>query len=171
MIRWPDQLVDLLVPIEDVRQHPDNPNNGDAELIAEMIEVHGFYAPVAVQRSTGYILAGNHRYEALLSLDATSIPVVYLDVDDEGATRILLGDNKSSRVARLDPAAEYRLLLALAETDLGLLATGSHPGDLTRLARFTGDLPPDLPGEGAGPSGSPGHGMAHKCPHCGGYFG
>ena len=81
-IDFHSSLLDLLVPIEQVQQHPLNPNNGDMDAVVDSILGNGFYNPVVVQRSTGYIVAGNTRYAALLSLVETVIPVVYADIDD-----------------------------------------------------------------------------------------
>lgn len=123
-VRFHPALKDLLVPINLVHPHPDNPNNGDSDAIAVSIEVNGMYRPVEIQASTGYILAGNTTYAACLELGATEIPVVWLDVDDETALRILLGDNQLARLARMDRALELPLLERLMDTDLQLLGTG-----------------------------------------------
>lgn len=126
-VRFHEELLPLLVPADRLMQYPDNPNNGDIDAIAESIEVNGCYRPVIAQRSTGYIVAGNHTYAALLSLGATEIPVVWLDVDDEQALRVLLGDNELARLAVIDQGLLTPLLEALLETDRALLGTGYSP--------------------------------------------
>jgi len=123
-VRFHPDLAPLLVDINLVRPHPNNPNNGDDGEIAVSIEVNGMYRPIEVQMSTGHILAGNTTYAACLMLDSEMIPVVWLDVDDEAATRILLGDNQLARLARMDPGLLQPQIEALLETELKLLGTG-----------------------------------------------
>ena len=82
------------------------------------------YRPIYVQLSTGYILAGNTTYAACLRLGSLRIPVVWLDVDDETALRILLGDNELARLAIVDQGLLAPLVERLLETELRLLGTG-----------------------------------------------
>ncbi len=121
--RFPKDLLPLLVPIESVTQHPENPRNGDVDKIVESIQVHGFLAPVIVQASTGHIVAGNHRYQALHALGETRIPVVRQDMSDEQALRYLVADNATSDAAQWDEAAYVALLAQLQDTEQGLLGT------------------------------------------------
>lgn len=137
-LRFHDLSVEM-VPITAVGQHPENPNNGEVDAIAASIEVNGYYSPVVVQRSTGRILAGNHRYVALLDLGANEIPVIYVDVDDEAALRILLADNRTAALARIDDALLTPLLDRLAASEDGLLGTGYEGWDDPPLA----PLPPE----------------------------
>jgi hypothetical protein len=132
MVQYHADLAPLLTDIDTVTQWPKNYNNGDVEEIAASIEINGMYRPIYVQRSTGYILAGNHTWEACKSLGATLIPVVYLDVDDTTAKRVAIGDNEIARLARPDNAALLELLEDLAATD-SLLGTGMTQRDLLQL--------------------------------------
>lgn len=123
-VRYHPALQPLLCDVNLVRPHPENPNNGDQEAIEGSIEVNGMYRPVEAQLSTGYVLAGNTTYAACLALEAEVLPVVWLDVDDEAAVRILLGDNQLARLARMDHGLLQPHLEALLDTDLRLLGTG-----------------------------------------------
>jgi hypothetical protein len=125
-----------LVPIETVSQHPQNPNNGDVEVVADSILAHGFYNPVVVQKSTGRIVAGNTRYAALLSLGETQIPVVSVDISDEQALRILIVDNRTSELGVRDGHELAALLRQLDASDEGLMGTGYTPDDYTELRRL-----------------------------------
>lgn len=87
-----------------LREHPDNPNRGDMATIEESLEVNGWFGAVIAQKSTGYVLAGNHRFRAAVERGAKEIPVVWKDVDDEAAMRIMLADNQTAR--RADPNEE-----------------------------------------------------------------
>lgn len=95
--------------------HPQNPNRGDVEKIRESVDKNGWYGVVTVQKSTGYILAGNHRFFAAAGAKAPEIPAVVRDVDDETALRILLADNAIARRATLDEAKVAELLEGLED--------------------------------------------------------
>lgn len=127
-----DSLEGLLVPIDVVQQHPDNYNNGDLDKIIESIEINGMYRPLYVQKSTGYIMAGNHTWEACKHLGAQTVPALYLDVDDATAKRIMLADNRIAALAAPDPALLVNLLNQVQETD-SLLGTGWVDRDLDAL--------------------------------------
>lgn len=122
-VRFHEQVTHLLVDIDEVKRHPDNPREGDVDAIVESIEVNGFIAPVIVQKSTGYIVAGNHRYEALLALGETRIPVIQVDVDDQMAKRYLIADNRTSDLGRYDEQALVAALLDLQASEIGLAGT------------------------------------------------
>lgn len=100
-----------------LREHPKNPNKGVEETIDESIDENGWYGAVVAQKSTGYILAGNHRYRVAKEKGATEIPVIWKDVDDETAVKILLVDNKSTRDGELDEAILEELLSGLETLD------------------------------------------------------
>lgn len=123
-VKFHPDLEPLLVDINLVRPHPENPSSGDEDEIVTSIEVNGMYRPIYVQQSTCYILAGNTTYAACMNLRALRIPVIWLDVDDEQALRILLGDNELARLAIVDRALLNPLVSRLLETEMRLLGTG-----------------------------------------------
>lgn len=125
-VKFHPDLEPLLVDINLLRPHPDNPSSGDEDEIVTSIEINGMYRPIYVQMSTHFILAGNTTYAACMNLGALRIPVVWLDVDDEAALRILLGDNELARLAIVDRALLSPLVARLLETELKLLGTGYH---------------------------------------------
>src|SRR5690606_25237704 len=114
----------------------------------ESIEHNGFYGVVVVQRSTGYILAGNHRYLAARHAGATEIPVAWVDVDDDEALRILLADNRTNDLASYDNHALAELLQGLM-TETGTLDGTGYGGDA--LDELLADLEPTLPEPGDAP--------------------
>jgi ParB-like chromosome segregation protein Spo0J len=124
-----------------VRPHPSNPRNGDVDAIAASILANGYIAPIIAQKSTGHILAGNHRYHALLSLGADVAPVIWVDVDEQAATRYLLADNRTSDLGQYDNAQLVELLEQLAEQD-DLMGSGYNEHDLEAL-RALAEIEPD----------------------------
>ena len=103
---------------------PDNPRSGDLNTLKESINKNGFYQPVVVQRSTGIVIAGNHRKQALEDLGATEIPAVFVDCTDIEATRIALADNRTSDLAFYDDHQLLDLLNELMTKGNGLEGTG-----------------------------------------------
>lgn len=147
-VRFADGLWPLMVPIDSIQQHPQNYNNGDLDAIIESITVNGFMSPLIVQKSTGYILAGNHRWQAMHALGATQIPVVMADVSNDRATRYLLADNRTASLAVVDEAAQFALLRELAESDEGLIGTGFDQNSYDALLMDLAN--PEGIGEGEG---------------------
>lgn len=153
-VRFAPSLTPLLVSIDKVRQHPDNPNNGDDENLVESIQTNGFVTAITVDENTGYIVAGNTRYRALLALGATQIPVIWENWDAEGAVRYMIGDNASSRRAVMDQAALLALLAQLAETEKGLTGTSIHQDEYERMMLDYANALNETPeGEGFGGMG------------------
>ena len=169
-VRWHD-LNYVEVPISAVRQHPQNPNNGDDEEVAVSMQRNGVYKGISAQRSTGYIVEGHTRYVALLSLGSSVIWVNWLDVDDEEALRILLVDNESARKAHMDMVMLGEILEEVHAADpiVGLLGTGYDPAYLERLRDIQMDSPLDFDEEQFAKQRSTGH--AITCPRCGHEFG
>ena len=97
-------------PVESIKPHPKNPRRGDVDAIAESIQKNGFFGVIVVQKSTGFILAGNHRYLAAVKLGMTHVPVHFIDADDARAERILLADNRTADRATYDPDVLFALL-------------------------------------------------------------
>lgn len=150
MVRFADGVKPLLVPIDRVRQHPSNPNNGDVDAIIESIQINGFFTAITVDQDTGYILAGNHRYQALHALGATEIPVIWTKQDPASATRILVADNRLGQMAQMDNAALAELLQDLQETETGLAGSGFDDDSLQALlAQVALDQEAEI-GEGQG---------------------
>jgi hypothetical protein len=129
---WNDRGVED-VPVSEIAEHPDNVNLGNVESIKESIRVNGFYAPLLVQASTGYILVGNHRFRAARELGLVTIPAIFMDVEDEQAMRIMLADNRTARLGHDDLTALEAALTQLAESEKGLLGSGYTHLDLSKL--------------------------------------
>ena len=123
------------VALDKLKPHPRNPRQGDVGAIHESITENGFYGALVVQKSTGYILAGNHRWKAAKEAGLKRLPVLYVDVDDDRALRILLADNRTNDLAAYDePALAAMLKGILAETDT-LAGTGYDADALDALLR------------------------------------
>lgn len=121
------------VSIDAITAHPANPRRGDLDAITDSITAHGFFGACVVQRSSGHILIGNHRWLAARAAGETSVPVLYVDVDDEVARRIMVADNRTAELASWDMAALHAVLSELSGTEDGLGGIGFTEDDLAAL--------------------------------------
>lgn len=129
-------LIPHLKSIYDIRPHPDNPNEGDVDAIAESILINGMYKGVTVQKSTGYIIEGEHRYLALLQIGETMIPVYEDDVDDNAAKRIMLADNSIAARSERIPGRLHRVMTDVIEEQDSLAGTGYDRDEYASLSRM-----------------------------------
>lgn len=118
------------IPVGEVQLHPDNAKLGDVPAIAESIDRNGFYGALVAQRSTGYILVGNHRWLAAREQGLERIPVIWVDCNADEARRIMVADNRTSELGEFD----MEKLTSLLETfDGDLAGTGYSIDDLQDL--------------------------------------
>lgn len=122
-----------------IQRHPANPRRGDHDAIVKSIRNNGVYSPIKVQRSTGYVLAGNHTLDAILDQGGTSAPWVWLDVDDAEARRIMLDDNHVGELGGYDDRMLLESLRA-AQAAGDLLDTSYVAEDLLSLERSVANL-------------------------------
>lgn len=121
------------VPLSLLKPHPRNVNQADFGAIQESIEANGFYGAIVANKRTNHILAGNHRYAVAKQSHFDTIPVIWVDVDAEEELRIMLADNRLTRLGMDDQAQLAALLAELVDTDTGLIGTGFDGDDLDRL--------------------------------------
>lgn len=121
-----------MVAASAIRPHPRNPRHSDVGGLVQLIRANGFYGRCVVQRSSGHILVGNHRYLAAREAGLTQIPVEWVDVDDEQALRILVADNRSSDLANYNDVLLAELLQEQRVRG-GLDGTGFDDAALDRL--------------------------------------
>lgn len=147
------------LPEEELAYYPGNSRRGDEDKIDESIGENGFFAPLTVQKSTGYILIGNHRFKVGKErYGFTTFPCILVDVDDRAALKINLADNGSSDAATFDKEAHLELLRSL-EGDYW----GSTTDEDTVKALEAALNPDDEEDEGAGDLGVE---PLVLCPNC-----
>lgn len=129
-------LVVEMVDPSTLTQHPDNPNSGDMDAIEESVRVNGLYQPIIVQRSSRHIIAGNHRWMVAVKHGLPEMPVIFLDVTDEEAARIMLADNRTARLGHDDESQLLDLLDTLRGTDNGYAGTGYDHTDYMALVEL-----------------------------------
>jgi len=103
------------VPINQIKNHPDNPRIGNIEAITESLETHGQYRPVVANKQTKHILAGNHTVKAARKLGWKNVNVQWVDVDEKTELAILLADNRLSDLATYDEQTLIDLLTKMPD--------------------------------------------------------
>jgi hypothetical protein len=132
------------VAIDLLKHHPRNANQGDVEAIKKSLAVNGWYGSVVVNTGTKHILAGNHRVMAAKALGWETVPVQWVDVTPEEELRILVVDNRTTRIGQDDSTKITDILAELANTPIGLDGTGYSSDDLDALIDgLTGELEPE----------------------------
>lgn len=137
-----DQQYDPATPVGKLKEHPDNPRQGDDQAVASSVEANGFFGAIMVQRSTGYVIAGNTRLRVARAQGAKKVPAFWLDVDDDTARRILLADNRVGDLAHYDEAALLDLLQNMGTLD-GTGYTDADLDDLLATLQEAGHAQPD----------------------------
>jgi hypothetical protein len=132
------------VAIDLLKHHPRNANQGDVEAIKKSLAINGWYGSVVVNTNTKHILAGNHRVMAAKALGWDTVPVQWVDVTPEEELRILVVDNRTTRIGQDDSTKITDILAELANTPIGLDGTGYSSDDLDALIDgLTGELEPE----------------------------
>ncbi len=89
-----------MIPVDLMRPHPDNPNDGDEQALAESIDENGFFGACTVwphpdEEGAFQIIGGEHRWREACRRGQLELPcLVQLDIDHVTAVRILLADNE-----------------------------------------------------------------------------
>lgn len=140
----------VTVSIESIFTHPENPRKGDVVAISESLKELQQFAPLIIQRNTSYILAGNHTYQAAVLLGWQTIDVIYIDVDDDTAIRILLAANRTADLGGYDEMLLLSILADIREEDEDLLlGTGYSTEDVDELLADALNFMPEDDGQDA----------------------
>lgn len=124
------EIAHLATPIGEVSEWPGNPRRGDQADIAAKLTRFGQYQAILVQRSSSRIVVGNNRWQAARDrLGWTHMAMVFLDVDDDTAAKMLAADNKASDLGTYDKGLLAEFLNGLD----GLDGTGWDFDDLDDL--------------------------------------
>lgn len=121
-------------PVADLRTYHRNPRQGDTTAIADSLRVNGQYKPVVVNRGThtgrpAEVLAGNHTLKAARDIGWDDLAVVWVDVDEDQAARIVAVDNRTGDLGGYDERLLAELLGDLDDLD----GTGYTEADLAAM--------------------------------------
>lgn len=147
-------------------EHPKNARDGDEVAIADSIRANGFYGALVVQRSTKFILAGNHRFRVgSRDFGMTEFPVAWFDGPEDVALKILYADNRTGDLASYDEEKLLAGLQELQKIEGGLEGSGFDAKDLEKIENSL--KPPTPPAELSPPATTT---FVKTCPSCGHKF-
>ena len=118
-----------LVDVTKLKGYDKNPRKGNVKAIAESLQTNSQYRPIVVQKNSMKILAGNHTWRAAKELGWKKIAVVFVDVDDDQAKRIVLADNRTNDLAEYDNEILAELLKDLGDS----VGTGYSEDDMNAI--------------------------------------
>ena len=117
--------------ISSLKTYPGNPRVADIHKLAKSLE-SGQFEPLVVQKSTRYILAGNHRAQAAAEvLGWTHVDIWVIDVDDDLAREIVIKSNRLGEISGYDVTKNAELLSAAADAGADLESLGYDYGSFT----------------------------------------
>lgn len=136
-----------------------NPRRGDIEAIKKSLKANGWYGTAVVRKKDRMILVGNHRTEAATQVGIPGIDVVWVDVDDAHAERMIMVDNRTNDLAGYDQLILNSMLADMRARE-NLIGTGFTEDQIDKML-----APPTPPSEfvqfGANIK------TDHRCPKCG----
>ena len=125
------------VSLSELKRYPSNPREGDIGAITESLRILGQYRPIVVNKRNNQILKGNHTAAGATALGWTEIAVVWVDVDNEQAARIVLADNRIADKATYDNEMLVTAVSALKSLD----GSGFDSEDLADLSKGNDSQP------------------------------
>ena len=150
-------LDDLKPDTRNARQH----DQRNIEAIRKSLVGFGQVEPLVVQKSTGKVIGGNGRVEAMRLLGMDSADVVEVDVDDNQALALGLALNRTAELASWDFETLSGIFEDLKASDFALDKLGWDPDELATImtAEWKPDAEAELPDrddDGDGTESSPG---------------
>ena len=154
MSEKPEKLRIEYMDLEDIQPATRNPKRHEVEEIKQSIRRFGFVDVPAINETTGRMVKGHGRKEALVELQTAGedaprrilvkggkwmVPVlrgVAFDTDEE-AEAYLLADNRLSDIGGYDEAELARVLADIAKTAQGLAGTGYTNEQLDSMLRLS----------------------------------
>ncbi len=140
---------DEVVAIDRLTPHPKKNNvhpDRQIELLARIIMVTGWRAPITVSTLSGFVTKGHGKLAAALFAGFGAAPVEYQHYADEAAELSdLLADNKIAELSYLDEERTRALLIDLKEYGADFELAGFELAEVDRILTFgtRGKIDPD----------------------------
>lgn len=175
---------DKIVPLEDMKPNPKNPNKHPREqidLLVKIIQTQGWRQAVKVSTRSGLIVSGHGRFEAA-KLIGCPVPVDFQDYpgeDEELAD--LLADNRIAELAELDKAALAGIFQGIDAASIDASLTGYTGEEIDHILQAVSDSLSEDDFEHFFEDAEPKEDeikeaadvkmpMRVQCPHCGEWF-
>jgi hypothetical protein len=123
-----------VVPIDSIRPHPQNPNNGDQERIDASLAAHGQFRTVILSEDN-VLLAGNHTYAGKMAKGDKKIAVIQLPLQHDApqAMEIMVADNHIGRKGKDDKGIMEAVLGVIRESQGDLIGSGFTDTEYEKL--------------------------------------
>ena len=166
------------VRLDDIHLDLANTNSHNAknlEAIASSLTRFGQVEPLVVQKSTGRVIGGNGRLEAMKALGMTECDIVEVDFDSTQSTALSIALNRTAELSEWDDDALMRTLESLRDDGVPVEAAGFSDAELdAMLAGVGGDADKDdsdsSVDDAEPPSEFPEHDESieteYRCPKC-----
>ena len=152
---------DKMVKVESLKVHPRNPNTHSPKqinLLAKIIDHHGFRNSIIVSNRSGFIVSGHGRLEASNMLGLKEVPVDFQDFDNvKDELAYLVADNRIAELAEIDKSELADIIGDIDSGDYDLELTGFELETVEEL--MTACPPPELDDETES--------KTKHCPNCG----
>ena len=140
------------LPLDELQEAPRNPKQHEIEAIQASMRRFGFVAVPAINETTGRMVAGHGRKEALVAMEAAGeapprrivvkngdwyVPVlrgVAFETDEE-AEAYLLADNRLTEIGGNDEALLAEMLGEMKNLDGGLVGVGYSDEDVAKMLK------------------------------------
>lgn len=122
------------VPISELRPNPKNPNKHSEEQIERLmasLSLDGQTRPVLARKANQMLIAGHGVHTAARRLGWTEIGVIFMDIDQARADRIMLSDDRLAALSELDDRRVADLMKEIGQGDW--LATGYSVEEAQKL--------------------------------------
>jgi len=129
--------------ISDLTMNAKNPrvNDAAAEKLIPGIEKYGFINPVIVNKDN-LIIAGHTRIKALKKMGKTTVPAIFVDMDETTAKGFSIWDNKSGEFATWDDELLKEAMQSMMDLDFDIGLTGFELDDFDSGVSFDGEPDP-----------------------------
>ena len=104
-----------------------NPRKNDGEPVARVaksIQRFGFSSPIVARLADRRIIAGHTRWKAAKKLGMETVPVRFLDIDEDQAAALALADNKLSEITPWDDDALADVLREIEAAGMDMVGLG-----------------------------------------------
>ncbi len=112
-------------------------NDHAVERIAASITEFGWGEVIVVRKADNRIIGGHTRYKAAQLLGLTMVPVRYMDLDEDRASKLAIALNKLGEIATWDDAVLAKLVADMDADTTALI--GFNDAEIEALGKLTDD--------------------------------
>jgi hypothetical protein len=139
-----------LVPTENVKPNPDNPNVHPVEqleILAGILKVNGWRSAIIVSRRSGMVVKGHGRLQTAKFMKLTKVPVQYQDyIDEQAEYADMIADNRVAQHSYVDAfklgnvlkkvSAKGQETLGYSQEEIGLIMAAEYVPPETTDRKF-----------------------------------